>query len=391
MTKPAAPDGPVLRRPGARGSRDPWARFSWVLGAVWVVFMLFPIAAASEAPVADWRRIAGTALLLLYAAVYIATYAWMIRTRDWITAGRRGYIGLAVMTVLMIAAAFLVGPGALGAGAFLISIAMFAGPVRRAVVQAVAILLAQYIVLAAVILMAPDVYAYYVLFMPPAIVLFSTGLIRIITAAQERHDTVERQAVLVAERERVARDVHDVLGHSLTIVTVKAELAERLVDADPERAKSELAQIRSLSREALAEVRATVSGLRVARLGDELLAAGDALRAAGIEAELPGEPDVVDPRYRIVVAWVLREAVTNVVRHSAAARCAVTLRTDGVAIEDDGIGIDLDAAANGMRGLRERVEGAGARMVVGPASPEFLGARTAGPVRRPGARIEVRW
>src|SRR5690606_543184 len=125
------------------------------------------------------------------------------------------------------------------------------------------------------------------------------------------------------ERERVARDVHDVLGHSLTVVSVKAELAERLVDVDPARARAELVEIQSLTREALAEIRATVSGLRVARLGDELVAARTALTGAGIEADLPENPDVVDPRHRIVVAWVLREAVTNVVRHSGATRCTV--------------------------------------------------------------------
>ena len=94
---------------------------------------------------------------------------------------------------------------------------------------------------------------------------------------------MSRELALVAERERVARDVHDVLGHSLTVVTVKAELAERLVDLDPERAKAELAEIQTLSRQALAEIRATVGGLRAARLGDELASARTALAGAGIE------------------------------------------------------------------------------------------------------------
>ena len=87
------------------------------------------------------------------------------------------------------------------------------------------------------------------------------------------HRALTDHLAVTTERERVARDVHDVLGHSLTVITVKAELAERLVDTDPERAKAELAQIRDLTRQSLAEIRATVGGLRVARLTDQISSA----------------------------------------------------------------------------------------------------------------------
>nr|WP_241728651.1 sensor histidine kinase [Nocardioides zeae] len=188
---------------------------------------------------------------------------------------------------------------------------------------------------------------------------------------------VGEEIALVAERERVARDVHDVLGHSLTVVVAKAELAERLVDLDPERAKAEIASIRSLSREALGEVRATVSGLRVARLGDELASAREALTAADIVADVPSDPDVVDPRRRIVVAWVLREAVTNVVRHSGASRCTVELGDARLAVSDDGRG-GVHQPGNGLRGIGERVRAAGGTLTV-----------TSGP--EGGTRLEVTW
>ena len=110
-----------------------------------------------------------------------------------------------------------------------------------------------------------------------------TAAIRLMTDRGQEYEAMSRELALVAERERVARDVHDVLGHSLTVVTVKAELAERLVDLDPERAKAELAEIQALSRQALAEIRATVGGLRLARLDDELASARTALVGAGIE------------------------------------------------------------------------------------------------------------
>ncbi|UUZ45859.1 histidine kinase [Janibacter limosus] len=121
----------------------------------------------------------------------------------------------------------------------------------------------------------------------------------------------------------MARDVHDVVGHSLTVVSLKADSAERLVDIDPERAKGEIAAIRSLTRQSLAEIRATVAGLRITRLADERDAALAALADAGIEASVPDDYDVVDPAHRITVAWALREATTNVIRHSGAQRVDV--------------------------------------------------------------------
>ncbi|GGF37524.1 hypothetical protein GCM10010922_10980 [Microbacterium sorbitolivorans] len=358
--------------------RGPWERFAWVMGVVWVVFMAFPITSALDADVSDSTRGLAVGLLLAYAAVYIAGYIWMIRSDDWGRAARRGITAIVVMVALMIAAALLIGPGALGAGSFLISLAMFCGEARTAVIFSTGILIAEYSALAIVLSAMPDGFGEYgVLFMPPAIVYVSVGVVRLIIAAQERHDTIERQMALVAERERVARDVHDVLGHSLTVVTVKAELAERLIDIDPARAKAEIAEIRSLARESLAEVRATVAGLRVARLGDELDAARTALAGAGIAAELPTDPSVVDPRHRIVVAWVLREAITNVVRHSRAESCVVTLSHDGIVVTDDGIGVSPGEAERGFRGLRERVSTAGGSFDVGTADP--------------GTRLEARW
>ena len=356
---------------------NPWERFSWILGIIWVIFMLFPLTAALRSPAPTWARIAGFIILLAYTGVYIASYIWMIRSREWELAWRRGLIGIATMAVLMIAAALLVGPEALGAGAFLISLAAFAGPVKRAMILMGSLFLAQYAALTIVLAAMSGFAEHGILYMPPAIVLVSVSAVRLLVAAGDRHEQIERQRDIVAERERVARDVHDVLGHSLTVVTVKAELAERLIDIDPERAKAEIAEIRSLSREALAEVRATVAGLRVARLGDEIVSARDALAAAGIEAAIDGSVGDVDPRHRIVAAWALREAITNVVRHSRATRCDVTLAHEAITVADNGVGILPEQVERGFRGLRERVAAAGGTLTVTATGH--------------GTRLEVRW
>ncbi|GAA5195097.1 sensor histidine kinase [Microbacterium jejuense] len=172
---------------------------------------------------------------------------------------------------------------------------------------------------------------------------------------------------LAAERERgrVARDIHDILGHSLTVITVKTELARRLVDADPERAKAELAEVEALSRGALADVRATVAGFRGVSVSGELAAARVALAAVDIVLDAPATTDAVAPEHRELAGWVVREGVTNVVRHARATRCRIRLDPGRIAVEDDGIGPVEGEAGTGLAGLRERVDAAGGRLAVG--------------------------
>lgn len=132
-----------------------------------------------------------------------------------------------------------------------------------------------------------------------------------------------RRLAVVAERERIARDLHDLLGHTLTAVAVKADLAGRLIDADPVRAKAEIEDIRRTARSALADVRAAVTGMRSARLATELATARRALDSAGITLSTEGMPPALAPAVETALAFVLLEGVTNVVRHAHAERCDV--------------------------------------------------------------------
>ncbi|MDP5228264.1 MULTISPECIES: sensor histidine kinase [Arthrobacter] len=189
-------------------------------------------------------------------------------------------------------------------------------------------------------------------------------------------------AAVAAERDRMARDMHDILGHSLTVVAVKAELARRLLDADPDRSRKELEEIEELTRGALADVRATVAGYRGVNVVAELAQARAALGSAGIEAELPGTVDQVSSAHRELFGWVVREGVTNVVRHSRAAHCRITLTADRVQVDDDGgwraavvDGRQVAGGAvpqwigkgTGLDGLAERVRLAGGTMTTGPS------------------------
>jgi two-component system sensor histidine kinase DesK len=175
---------------------------------------------------------------------------------------------------------------------------------------------------------------------------------------------------VTAERNRFARDLHDILGHSLTVITVKAELANRLVDVAPERARAELRDLERLSRDALADVRRAVQGYHDLTLPGELARAKEALAAADIDAELPNSTDEVPSELRELFAWTVREGVTNVIRHSGATRCTVRLAATQVDICDDGTGPgDAESLGHGLAGLRERAAAVGAVLVTRPVEP----------------------
>ncbi|RSD07417.1 sensor histidine kinase [Amycolatopsis eburnea] len=171
-----------------------------------------------------------------------------------------------------------------------------------------------------------------------------------------------------AERARIARDLHDLLGHSLTAITVKSTLARRLVDADGARAGEEMSAVETLARQALTEVRAAVSGYREVSLAGELARGRELLRACGVTADLPTATDVVAPAQQELFGWVVREGLTNVARHARATRCAVTLSASTVEVLDDGVGGSA-AGGSGLAGLRERVTAAGGVLDAGPADP----------------------
>jgi two-component system sensor histidine kinase DesK len=173
------------------------------------------------------------------------------------------------------------------------------------------------------------------------------------------------------ERSRFARDLHDILGHSLTVITVKAELAQRLLDVDPERARTEIADLERLSRDALSDVRRAVEGYRELTLPGELARARVALAAAEIEAHLPTAADEVPSELRELFAWTVREGVTNVIRHSGARSCEVRLTPASAEVVDDGVGGDTTRAGSGLAGLRERAATVGATVVVRHLSPGF--------------------
>ena len=194
--------------------------------------------------------------------------------------------------------------------------------------------------------------------------------IELLKAEQENaHLAVEN------ERTRFARDLHDILGHSLTVITVKAELAQRLMDQHTleatDRARAEIADLERLSRDALADVRRAVEGYRELTLPGELARARVALAAAEIDAHLPNSTDDVPTELRELFAWTVREGVTNVIRHSGARICEVSLSPTSAEVRDDGRGPVAPGSGSGLNGLRERAGAVGATVVTHALEPGF--------------------
>ena len=167
------------------------------------------------------------------------------------------------------------------------------------------------------------------------------------------------QLAKTAERERIARDMHDILGHSLSLIVLKSELAGRLLTSQPARAALEIAEIESTARQALAEVRKTITGYRSEGFASELARAAHLLETAGVRLNRPAKAPYLTPRHEATLSLVLREAVTNIVRHAGASECSIEVSTaedrTQLVIADDGRG-DIRQEGNGLRGMRERVQ-----------------------------------
>jgi two-component system, NarL family, sensor histidine kinase DesK len=205
-----------------------------------------------------------------------------------------------------------------------------------------------------------------------------TGVRQLVHITMELRKARAAVAQLAAneERLRLARDLHDLLGHSLSLITLKSELAGRMLPGRPDEAAQQVADIEQVSRQALIDVREAVSGYRRPRLGAELAGSQLALTTAGIVHEVPAEPDLtgVTGEAEAALAWALREAVTNVVRHSDAARCEITVEGADehvrLRVTDNGSGEAADRPAQGiggtgLTGLTERLAAAGGSLSAG--------------------------
>jgi two-component system sensor histidine kinase DesK len=203
------------------------------------------------------------------------------------------------------------------------------------------------------------------------------GFVRLSDALRElqrARGELARQAAM-DERLRMARDLHDLLGHTLSLITLKSELAGRLLEKNPHTATEQVHEVERVARQALREVREAVAGYRQQTLSGELNGARQILEAAGIECTIEYEPQSLPPGTDMVLAWVVREGVTNVIRHSRAQHCLIRINSSDEHVRaeisnDDPPRKEASTVewGSGLSGLAERVANEGGKLEVGSQS-----------------------
>lgn len=346
-------------------------------GILWAVFLLQPWQAAWDAPHGPERTASLLAVLGL-AVSFAAVVVTRAGPRGRRSSARGATLILAVQVVLVAVSTLAADEQALVGLVFVCVSAVLLLRDPRALLAAVLASVAV-VVLPRVVPGWEPIDEVVISVVLASVAVF--GFTQLVLRNRQLRLARDEVAVLAVERERerIARDMHDILGHSLTVISVKAELAGKLVDLDPERARREIAEVQGLARAALADVRGTVAATRAVTLAGELAGARQAFDTAGVEAEVPGAVDEVPDELRDLFAWAVREGTTNVLRHAAATRVRVTMTGDTLVVDDDGDGpaeadlvpgsaeADL-TAGNGLRGLVQRARQVGARVEVS-ASP----------------------
>ena len=356
-------------------------RNRWIVGAL--VAQLFMVSAFVAVITADAEPalIVTTCILLL---IFSGTYVFLVgRLLQASVAARAAVVGLLLLLTLP---AFLVlGTSTTSLWVFVAVAGGMLFPFGAAMAIGVALAVAMLVIDA----IAGDPLSWELALTLVALTAFMAGFAANVRLNIELRETREELAVaaVAAERERIGRDLHDILGHSLTAIAVKAGLARRLLASDPAAAGTEIGDVERLAREALKDVRATASGYREVSLTAELGVAAGVLRAAGIRADLPATADDVDPDAREALGYVLREAVTNVVRHSGARTCRVVLHSRSIEIVDDGDGVDRNPTAGtgaGLQNLADRMGAQGGSCEAGPGPDGGFVIRAGLPAAVPG-------
>jgi two-component system sensor histidine kinase DesK len=323
---------------------------------LWLVYLPFQIAGAyaGHASASDWAIVLGP--MALFLILYFRSY-WVCGRELWFYAA--GIVALgAIFTPFNPLASmyFIYGSG---------KVTRLAGPRRAWPVLGIYTIA----VLAYGLLLHGPWYSYVYA------VVFSGIVGAIVIREDEREranadlrlarDEIRRLAA-VAERERIARDLHDVLGHTLSVIVLKSELASRLTEIDPARSALEIADVERIARESLSELRESIAGYRAVGLAAEVERAKSVLETAGVHVECELGEMRLPPRYEGVVTMAIREGVTNIVRHAGASSCRLSLaqtpRECRLELADDGRG-GAASEGFGLAGMRERVEGLGGTLV----------------------------
>jgi len=364
-----------------------WIKLGRLFMVAWLAFFIYPLAAFLTDRFSTEMRVYGLLLLLALALIWAWFWIRILAGPD-----HRFLLPAIVGATLILVVFTLRTPPQYGS-LFLYPVIMAgaAFPWRRGVAAVVVLS-----VLAAVIELArgESITTSAGQLLNELLVGFAAVAGRLLVEANQQLSQAREQIARLAvgeERLRFARDLHDLLGHSLSVIALKSELAGRLIKTTPGLAANEVEDIEQVARDALREVRDAVAGYRQPSLSAELAGAREALTAAGIELRAEGEHMPLPPAVEAVLAWALREGVTNVMRHSQAKRCNIRIfKKDGsaaVEVVDDGRG-GTPEPGSGLHGLRERVLERGGTLTAEPLPHEGFRLRVTVPLPEVAAPVD---
>jgi two-component system, NarL family, sensor histidine kinase DesK len=326
-----------------------------------LVFLAFPLADLLSGRLSRGSEIVAAAGLAAFATLYLRLF-WIL---PWISSERRveGSALLAAIATLAIMLAIAFGDDWLGLLIYLSVAVALALPTGSAL-AGIAAVAAIAVAITGEIDVAVQVVAFGV------ILVAVRRLMELVGELESARAQVAELAVS-EERLRLSRDMHDLLGHNLSLIALKSQLARKLLGRDPTAAESEVRDIESVARTSLQEARTAVRGLRSASLASELDRAKEALEAAGVEASVRSAGPL-PAGVETLLGFAAREGATNVIRHSDARRCAIVVRRAGevaeLEVHDDGAGGKrTPGQGSGLRGLAERMAEAGGTLAAGPA------------------------
>ncbi|MDO4716988.1 MAG: histidine kinase [Propionibacteriaceae bacterium] len=374
MVDPVHAGRDLGRSPGpgsAVNTIDPvgWRRAGTWLSGIWLIFLALPIVTIAQADYRIAWKAAGWALILAFAGTYLGALS-QVQWASEPSPQRRGLSWLALLLGITALLVPFLGYSTVQFSPYLLSFAALGLPKP-------ARWIAPLLMLSAVVAAAwAEPSARGILLIDLALLGICVPLAEL-TERTEAWEEAERSRLVLAERDRIARDMHDLIGHSLTVINLKVQLAQRLLEHDTSRAQSELAEVRGIVAQALTGVRHTVSSARIVTASDELEEALGALDTAGVEVRVSGSAGSLTGPMAMVAGWILKEATTNIIRHAVASRCVLSFEPRRMLIADDGTGFS-GTENNGLRGMRERVAAAGGTLRLGVSS---LG----------GAEVEVTW
>lgn len=355
----------------------------WRLYAqAWLVCLLFPVVYLVYTPLAPVRLFIAFSGLIIFVILY-TWFMWPHPLNN-DARGRLDYraslILLAGFTVLVLSLSLIYGSAFLWLFVGLSAVVGVVLPARGAFIAVMALTLLTFglgVALSGGVLRTDWLHIIPLVLLVRGLGLDMAGVVRLSLALRELHAARSELAhrAVVEERLRLARDLHDLLGHTLSLITLKSELAGRLIEKEPIRAVQEIHEVERVARQALREVREAVAGYRQPTLFTELAGAREILAAAGIACSVEQAVERLPPPVDAVMAWAVREGVTNVIRHSRARRCTLEVKSENgrvwAEIINDGYREPEQGPAHtwngsGLMGLAERVTAQGGHIEAGP-------------------------